>query len=83
MGGVSFVRQDGGETWLSGKSLDAAAITRHEREPQVGDVGTVINWLDIIWEIVATRDGRLVLWNPVHRSHSCRPSDFTVTKRAG
>jgi hypothetical protein len=71
---------------LTRKSLAAATITRHQREPQVGDVGHAYR-VDHDWEIVAVRRRNsctpvLFLWDGTSAGN-CDASDFTVTKRAG
>jgi len=72
--------------WFTREALAAATITRHQREPQVGDVGT---WCDNEYEVVAgprERPGygnEVAIWSKSSGFYHCLVSDFTVTKRAG
>lgn len=71
---------------IYGATLAAAEIVRHQREPQVGDVGKpewaqTDNWRVVSVETLDDASVVLVLWNPVNeQTGSVVPSDFTVTR---
>lgn len=85
--GGRYFSAGGQSAWVSATTLAAATITRHEREPQVGDVGRIGDD-DAEWSVEAIVKNSLglpllLLWHPEHRSNSVGPKFFTVTKRAG